>query len=333
MTRPHCPNKARRRGFTLIELLVVIAIIAILIGLLVPAVQKVRAAAARIQCDNNLKQIGLALHNYHDVNHQFPPPAQCFPGGCNTNDLRDLNWGPTWVLRILPFIEQDNLYKAYNLNLPAKDPANEPVTMTELKVFLCPADKKAPLFSNSGQNAPTRFARGNYGMNIGLGLARSNTVFNTGLRGVGHVRQQWGASFADLAVDGTSNTLMVGELLVDNRTTDSSWGLWAYAGGATVSGSNGSTDPTTGALLIKTPNGDARLAQHHEWTPHCPNGIDDFNFSCEDSNAGHSVRSRHSGGANILLGDGSVRYVSNGVDAATWGALFTVAGGEVLGDF
>ena len=103
--------RRHQRGFTLIELLVVIAIIAILIGLLVPAVQKVREAAARAQCQNNLKQIGLALHNYHDTNRQFPP------GGITNGDCCSTEGGPNWAILILPYIEQANLFKLYDQTL------------------------------------------------------------------------------------------------------------------------------------------------------------------------------------------------------------------------
>jgi prepilin-type N-terminal cleavage/methylation domain-containing protein/prepilin-type processing-associated H-X9-DG protein len=318
---------AKRPGFTLIELLVVIAIIAILIGLLVPAVQKVREAANRAHCQNSMKQIALGMQGYHDVFKTFPPAAKCAPGvTCDTNDIRHSGWGPTWVTFLLPHIEQGNLFKMYDQNQPAKTKINAPVISTVLTVFLCPSDKRPTLFANSGQNAPFQMARGNYGLNIGLGRARQNGAFNDHTRrGMGHVRQQWGARIADVN-DGTSNTLFIGELVIHDRADDNTWGVWAYAGGATVSGTN--DNPTSSTLLM---NGDARLSTQTNWTPHCANaflGVDP-EFSCEDSNAAHAVRSRHDHGANIAFVDGSVRFVTNNVDVPTWRGLFTISGREV----
>ncbi|MCI0379730.1 MAG: DUF1559 domain-containing protein [Gemmataceae bacterium] len=290
-----------------------------------------REAAARAQCQNNFKQIGLALHGYHDVTKKFPEVASRTtpPLPLNTNDIRDLNWGPTWVVHIMPHIELDNLRRAWRLDLPAKHAGNAGVVATTLQVFLCPSDSRTPNVANAGQLWQFPMARGNYGLNIGIGRARNNAVFNTSARrGIAHLRQLWAASMADVAVDGTSNTLAVGELITFNSTGDGTWGVWAYAGGATVSGSN--DNPSTSTLL---PNGDARIGTFKDWTPHCPNGLIDPIFTCEDSDAAHSVRSRHTNGANILLMDGSVRFVSNSVNAATWRALFSTGGGEVLSDF
>jgi prepilin-type N-terminal cleavage/methylation domain-containing protein len=317
--------RPRWRGFTLIELLVVIAIIAILIALLLPAVQQAREAARRTTCKNNLKQIGLALHNYHDVHKQFPPAVLCGVPGCDTNDIRNADWGATWVIQILPFFDQKPLYDKYNFNLPARQ--NPTVVGQRLDMFLCPSDLKNPnIVAANGHTL--NMAKGNYGLNIGLGRARRNQVYDDiRRRGYGHVRRQWGARIADV-LDGTSNSLMVGELLTHVRSNDGSWGLWAHAGGPFVSGSNDNNGTT-----VKIPNGDARLSQNTEWTPHCPNGVSDPIWTCNDSDSAQSVRSRHPGGAQILLGDGTVRFVSNNINAGTWRALFTIAGEEPIGDF
>lgn len=125
---------ARRVGFTLIELLVVIAIIAILIGLLLPAVQKVRDAAARATCQNNMKQIGLAVHGYHDVRGNLPP------GGMNGGNCCGQNTWSNWAIEILPYIEQESLFRQYRQNLLNNDEQNRIVTQTRVKTYECPAD-------------------------------------------------------------------------------------------------------------------------------------------------------------------------------------------------
>src|SRR5438270_1941327 len=130
---------ARRRGFTLIELLVVIAIIAMLIGLLLPAVQKVREAAARTRCVNNLKQIGLALHNYHDANNSFPPGYRA--SGPYSDGATDTAPGWGWAAFLLPQLEQDNLYRRIDFNQPVP---NSPAAQTMLPLYLCPSDLTPP---------------------------------------------------------------------------------------------------------------------------------------------------------------------------------------------
>jgi prepilin-type N-terminal cleavage/methylation domain-containing protein/prepilin-type processing-associated H-X9-DG protein len=192
-----------RRAFTLIELLVVIAIIAILVGLLLPAVQKVREAAARMSCTNNLKQIGLAAHNYHDVNGRLPPsiimayaihddPTSCGPSGCETTLDIACPFGPNWAVLILPFIEQNNLYQLANVQSypgpgfanwkPGVNPASVGINSSwrvvrgaVIKTYLCPSDPKNNTFYNDDgslgmQDRPPEmgWARGNYAANAGF---------------------------------------------------------------------------------------------------------------------------------------------------------------------
>src|SRR5688500_13010384 len=137
---------SHRLGFTLIELLVVIAIIAVLIGLLLAAVQKVREAAARATCQNNFKQLSLAMHNYHDANSKLPIGAQGLPCPGVT--------GPTvrtpFMPFLLPYFEQDNVFKLYNFNLPFNNAANAPAIAIKLKIFQCPSDEERPQFTGSG---------------------------------------------------------------------------------------------------------------------------------------------------------------------------------------
>lgn len=194
---------SRRRAFTLIELLVVIAIISVLIGLLVPAVQKVREAAARLQCKNNLKQIGLGLHSYHDRTGSFPP-GYVSQVGRSGEDLGP-GWG--WAAFLLPDVEQDNLHRQITFPLDIRHANNAFARMHSLKVFQCPSDMAVNTFSVMTEDGQpiVEVAHGNY-----IGCFGNNEMEDNPGAGNGAFFRNSRIRIGDIT-DGTSNTLMVGE--------------------------------------------------------------------------------------------------------------------------
>ena len=261
----------RRRGaFTLIELLVVIAIIAILIGLLLPAVQKIREAANRMKCSNNLKQIGLACHNYNDTYNQLPT-------GWVTSTTTKPSPGWAWATIILPFMEQDNLFKQLNPNLdpvtPNGPPAPTAVNGLQARVpnYRCPSDGSA---------------NGNDINNLLNNYARCNYVINREVVGPDVNNNPAPMSVATIP-DGTSNTILVGER--DSiRNIAATW-VRASATSASFEGRPG-----------------IKLNKSYPGTPPPPTGTG----SCERL----GFTSQHSGGCNFLLGDGSVRFIRDSID-------------------
>jgi prepilin-type N-terminal cleavage/methylation domain-containing protein/prepilin-type processing-associated H-X9-DG protein len=350
MVRTHFLSSAGRRGFTLIELLVVIAIIAILIGLLVPAVQKVREAAARAQCANNLKQLALACHNFHDARKQFPYGRKFD------------NWDTfTWSVMVLPYIEQNNVYQGY---LYINDPSwrevypgpNGPIGNNALQrqsrhavipEFLCPSDGGP----NTNEIGTTDYGmvRGNYRACTGSGDmygTRTDTTagpWGVGVFGVvpfqttdpnGHIFNTTGPKTAGVRIpaitDGTSNTVLLGEAL--SPDTSAGWGgpigsiLYGNMGGGlfttTITPNSSSPDRPIGP---------------------CPRdqGITSYMAPCVSlggnawwtrSAVGAFVgaRSKHTGGVNTALADGSVRFISDSIDLTTWRAMGTRANGETV---
>ncbi|WP_339727318.1 DUF1559 domain-containing protein [uncultured Gimesia sp.] len=314
----------RKRGFTLIELLVVIAIIAILIALLLPAVQQAREAARRSQCKNNLKQIGLALHNYHDNFRAFPPGdvRRTYGSGVQSWVTSQLGWIP----RILPFLDQAPLYNQINFEMEHGVSAapNSNLRREKLTVVRCPSDSSRQPDGNYG---PT-----NYMACRGLGVtADARTTTATGsttdinsvfmMNGIVRIR--------DLE-DGTTNTMMVSESFASApmcSEVPSSNSCSAVCG--TVYGGN-----TTGAQQGYSWMWAQQYQSHYYCTIYTPNSkIPDCGAGSSSTNALLSARSKHVGGVHTLLGDGSVRFASENVDLTIWRNLGNYNDGNVLGEW
>src|SRR4051812_26449490 len=221
MNRPAvCRERTRPRAFTLIELLVVIAIIAVLIALLLPAVQSAREAARRAQCVNNLKQIGLGLHNYESSHGSFPAGYQSWTG-VGFRDPQTGDWGPGWgwLTALLPYVEQGNLYSSLNLNLPCWEAANTTLVKTSLAVYLCPTANNPDLTVgvtdidlNLWQNAT--FARANYVHNVGwndIWSAPASVDYENQTLGANGVMYRNSHNRFAALTDGLSNTVAAGE--------------------------------------------------------------------------------------------------------------------------
>ncbi len=305
------------RGFTLIELLVVIAIIAVLVSLLLPAVQQARESARRTQCKNNLKQIGLALHNYHDTHGSFPPAclAMSYAGAAYTQGNPEPSrtavtggWG--WTVFVLPYIDQANLYNALapnGNNFPSVPTA---LTRTILPIFICPSDPSGPIVTSTplgGDGLSSGHAKSSYPAIFG-----STTVnyVNTA------TRAQRGMFWYNSAVrirdvtDGTSTTVMVTERLWDGKTSEVRRGaVWA----GKCPGSNTFLDAGNKYSNL------VRAQNHPDWL------IKGLNTN--------AAQSMHVGGVNFVLGDGSVRFMSENTDGATYQAIGQMADGLVIGEF
>ncbi len=311
----------RTSGFTLIELLVVIAIIAVLIALLLPAVQQAREAARRTQCKNNLKQLGLAMHNYHDTANMFPIGSVSRTGG--------RFGGPEWpyLLHFLyPYIDQTPLYNNLNFALPAPYVSTAgwaPNTFdAKISALQCPSDGQGGAAKNiTGQSMTTS----NYlGFFTGLNDAQANADANP--RAAFGMNR--GARIRDIT-DGTSNTMIVAEYLTGVSGDNRGWFWTNRAGSQFMFATNTPNSSIPDNLLDNPtfcPTGNGNSANNPQNNLPCvPDGNDSNNFV--------SPRSRHTGGVHVLLGDGAVRFVSSNVDLTTWRNLAQLSDGNVIGDF
>ncbi len=335
-----------RRGFTLIELLVVIAIIAVLIALLLPAVQAAREAARRAQCTNNLKQMGLAMHNYESTNSSFPP-AKLYSAGTTTTSNDPAGQGlvlnTTAFTMILSFMEQQPMYNAYNFSLPSCPStnsginvnvvggptsylANTTVTSSNIASFLCPSDVVLPPMNNgtvsttvgayNGANSArcsyllpcTRYYE-TYNSRF-LSSRPSDTAIFSG--------SDWSSTIAAIK-DGTSNTILVHESRLEKTAVQYGgyWGqgLWTSThaltydpnpASASYSVNWSSTMPNNPATIAQVANNPRRLG--YAW----------------------SISSQHPGGVNCAFADGTVRFVKNSINPSIWFAIQTMGNGETV---
>jgi len=321
-----------KSAFTLIELLVVIAIIAVLVALLLPAVQQAREAARRAQCKNNLKQIGLALHNYHDAYGTFPSASVRTSYSTARGFFGKTGWA--WSVMLLPYVDQGSLYASLNINTNRYDDTDSEIvrlTQTPISVYLCPSSptprlndtNKTAAFPASDVPAAANYKSVFGFRNEGDGNAAAGATWPSGCPTSGFMRGHcfggndglFGAGssirFRDIT-DGTSNTLAVGE---------TAWGdigdgvhrlaaIWA-----------GISESATGATANDRP---LRMVMH---------SLGDTASRRINGTFGNSFSSHHIGGTHFVLGDGSVRFISENINGQTSTSLASRADGNVIGEF
>jgi len=359
------PRPRRRRGFTLIELLVVISIIAVLISLLLPAVQSARESARRAQCTNNLKQLGLAVHNYVSTHNVIPPHGMFLGsawGACPPCTSEGWGNAASWTVMLLPSLEGINIYNAFNFNRSGDSPANYTAGINQLNFLLCPSDTTAKRID--GNWGVTNY-HGNWG---GPGTIRNWT--GTIVPHFTTYPQAWWGNDSNLGVfglegirDGASNTALFserliglnpGETVTPNNPEDAKLGMWNIDTGGADTGNTALA--MTALAACKAVTGPSRTTPDSSWLSGAywalsypwnisnnaythymtPNGktcmpINDGGGATWGGRSGLiPPTSNHPGGVNMTMSDGSVRFIKDSISAATWWAIGTRKGREVV---
>ena len=337
-------SRLSRRAFTLVELLVVIAIIGVLVALLLPAVQAAREAARRMQCSNNLKQIGLACHNFHDVNNKLPEGVQ-YPDNVSAN-IADAGTvcGPNWAILILPYMEQNSLYNMTGVDVGAYRKTNGTdstwinLRSASIKGYICPSDlgTSAMPYNGNVNGSPLNvgsWARGNYAANAGPRDYGNHIINENGgnadpgggslpagpIMGPNYGCRVGGADGA------TSNVIMVAELRIGTAPGDRR-GTWAlgHPGSSLLSGGGvGDCSGPNDGTAAKFENCD----DIHGGTSAPAQGMGAW-ASCLNWQA--QARSRHPGGINACFGDGSVRMVNDNINKRNWFILLSRNSGQTV---
>jgi prepilin-type N-terminal cleavage/methylation domain-containing protein len=338
-----------RRALTLVELLVVIAIIAVLILLLLPAVQQVRVAAAKNACQNNLKQIGIALHNYEGAQGNLPP---AFSGVSKSNLTPNSFYSWSVLAQLNPYFEQTAIYNSMSLNEPTFvfpsltiSPDNILAVQQTVKLFLCPADTMQPV-SGAAYGAPV-LGPVNYAACLGSGTTAGAAPYGSPWDADGMFQAAVNGDFNQIT-DGLSNTAAFSESTLGEGPTSATGAIpgdpqkvYGYVGNPFTPAQCAA--PTVWNLEnlrgYSWATGEVRCASYnHFYPPNSPNydcitDLTSASRAQEYTAVGfRAARSNHHGGVNLLLADGSVRFVTNGIQPEMWSALSTRAGGETISD-